>query len=236
MHVLLIGSAALGDYVPGVSDLDVAVVAPDAVADPEATAAPLRHAELPCPASKLELVVYRADQAAAPSRDLEFELDLNTGADDDRLLTELDGEPEHWYLIDLAIAREHGIALAAPPARELIGEPPRADVLDALLDGLRWSLEEERIDPNTTLNACRAWCFAEEGTWLSKGAAADWAERRGVHSQAVRRALETRLGTVTAGPDPEHPDRTVEVRVTLPVGLDARPVVEDALAAVEGAR
>ena len=178
MHVLLIGSAALGDYVPGVSDLDVAVVAPDAVADPEAAAAPLRHAELPCPARKLELVVYRAEQAATPLRDLEFELDLNTGPGGDRLLTELGGEPAHWYVIDLAIAREHGISLAGPPASELIGEPPRADVLGALLGGLRWAAAEEPDSPNTALNACRAARFAVEGDWLSKTDAAVWAAGR----------------------------------------------------------
>jgi hypothetical protein len=178
MHVLLIGSGALGDYVPGVSDLDVAVIAPEPVADPEELAAPLRHARLPCPARKLELVVYRADQAAAPTRDLEFELDLNTGPEGDRLLTELGGEPGHWYLIDLAIAREHGIALSGPPARELIGEPPREDVLEALRAGERWAAEHEPDSPDTLLNAARARRFAECGDWLGKSAAAVWAAGR----------------------------------------------------------
>jgi predicted nucleotidyltransferase len=176
--VVLIGSAALGDYVAGVSDLDVAVISPGGLEDPQAVAAPLRHAELPCPARRLELVVYRAEQAAAPTRDLEFELDLNTGADGDRLLTTLGDEPGHWYLIDLAIAHDHGVSLAGPPAREAIGEPPRADVLDALLDGLRWSLAVEPDSPNTVLNACRAWRFAERGDWVSKPAAAEWARGR----------------------------------------------------------
>jgi predicted nucleotidyltransferase len=80
--VVAIGSWALGDYVPGVSDLDVAVVTDGAAPDLD----PVRHAALPCPARKLELVVYSADQAAAPTRDLRFVLDLNTGPDGDRLL------------------------------------------------------------------------------------------------------------------------------------------------------
>jgi hypothetical protein len=178
MSVMLIGSAALGDFVDGVSDLDVAVVSPDPVEDPERLVAPIRHSELPCPARKLELVVYRADQAAAPTRHLKFELDLNTGPNDDRLLTELGGEPAHWYLIDLAIARRHGIPLSGPPPRELIGEPPRGDLLEALGAGTRWAEEHEPDAPNTILNAARAERFAECGDWLSKSDAAVWAASR----------------------------------------------------------
>jgi hypothetical protein len=178
MHVLLIGSAALGDYVLGVSDLDVAVIAPEPVADAAALAAPLRHSELPCPARKLELVVYRAEQAATPTRELEFELDLNTGPDGDRVLTELGDEPAHWYLIDLAIAREHAVSLSGPPARELIGEAPRADVLAALEAGVRWAEANEPDSPSTLLNAARAARFVECGDWLSKSDAGVWAASR----------------------------------------------------------
>jgi hypothetical protein len=186
---VLIGSGALGDYRPGASDLDVAVIWDGPVKDPEAVAAPLLHSVLPCPAKKLELVVYRADQAAAPTRDLKFEVDLNTGRGGDRVLTEVGEEPGHWYLIDLAIARDHGIALAGPPARELIGEPPRGDVLDALLAGLSWAVEAEPDSPDTVANAGRAWHFAEEGVWVSKSAAQAWLDERGVAgSDAVESA------------------------------------------------
>jgi hypothetical protein len=189
---VLIGSAALGDYVEGVSDLDVAVVAPAAVDDPEALAAPLRHSELPCPARRLELVVYREEQAAAPSAELQFELDLNTGAGGDRLITEPGDGGAHWYLIDVAIGREHGVPVAGPPARELIGEPPRADVIAALAAGLRWALAEEPESPNTVLNACRAARFALEGDWVSKSEAGRWALETGSDPELARLALDAR--------------------------------------------
>jgi hypothetical protein len=174
--------------VPGASDLDVAVIWDGPVDDPEAVVAPLLHSALPCPAKKLELVVYRAEQAAAPTRDLSFEVDLNTGSEGDRVLTELGDEPGHWYLIDLAIGHEHGVSLAGPPAREVIGEPPREDVLDALLRGLRWSIEAEPDSPDTVANAGRAWRFAEEGVWVGKPGARVWLDERGVaDSDAVER-------------------------------------------------
>ena len=191
--VVLVGSAALGDYAEGVSDLDVVAVAPGPVEDPEALGAGLRHDELPCPARKLELVVYRSGQAAAPGGELEFELDLNTGAGGDRLLTEPGGEPAHWYLIDLAIARERGVALAGPPPRELIGEPPREDVLDALAAGIRWSLDEEPDSPNTVLNACRAARFALHGDWTSKAEAGEWATQASSDPRLAQAALAARL-------------------------------------------
>jgi hypothetical protein len=217
--VVLIGSAALGDYAPGASDLDVVVVAPGPVEDPEAFAGPLRHSEVPCPARKLELVVYRAEQAAAPSSELEFELDLNTGPADDRLLTDLGGEPAHWYLIDLAIGREHGAALAGPPPRELIGEPPRADVLDALAAGIRWAVETEPDSPNTVLNASRAARFALTGEWSSKAEAGEWAAQTATDGRLAHDAAAARRG--------EARELRAD-RVEL--------FVQEALAAVEGAR
>jgi Domain of unknown function (DUF4111)/Nucleotidyltransferase domain len=221
--VVLIGSAALGDYVPGVSDLDVAVVSDGPLADPAAVAAPLRHSALPCPARGLELVVYGAEQAAAPTRELEFELDLNTGEHGDRLLTDLGGEPGHWYLIDLAIGRERGVALAGPPPRELIGEPPRADVLDALLAGLRWAIAEEPDSPNTVLNACRAARFALEGDWLSKGEAGAWATESSSDPRLVQAALAARERFATPWGSEPFPERV-------------RLFAEEAAAIVEASR
>jgi hypothetical protein len=215
--VLLIGSGALGDYAPDRSDLDVAVVAPQRMADgeKEAVAARVRHDALPCPARLLELVVYRADQARAPARGLEFELDLNTGPAADRLLTELGEEPAHWYLIDLAIGLEHGISLAGPPAREVLGEPPRADVLDALSESIRWHLDAEPGAPGAVLNACRAWRFAVEGDWVSKSAAAAWAATHVDDRELLRLALEAR--GVDGQPLPPDRVRAVATRAAAAV-------------------
>jgi predicted nucleotidyltransferase len=229
--VVLIGSGALGDYVPGVSDLDVAVIAPAAVEEPEALVAPLRHTELPCPARKLELVVYRTEQAALPTRELELELDLNTGADGERLLTEPGDAPAHWYLIDLAVARERGVAVAGPPPRELIGEPPRDDVLDALAAGIRWSIDEEPGSPNTVLNASRAAHFALTGEWSSKADAADWASQTSSDPRLPQTALAARLTRserIRAGLTYTEQSEVPTERVV--------QFAEEALAAVEGAR
>ncbi|HEX8745464.1 MAG TPA: aminoglycoside adenylyltransferase domain-containing protein [Thermoleophilaceae bacterium] len=228
MHAVLIGSAPLGDYVPGVSDLDVAAIAPEPVGDPEAVAAPLLHSALPCPARRLELVVYRVEQAAAPTATLEFELDLVTGADGDRLRTERGGEPAHRYLLDLAMARDRGCSLSGPPVRELIGPVPRGDLVDALVAGLRWAAAEGPESPDTVLNACRAARFALAGDWLSKAEAADWAMQSGSDPRLVALALEARRGgPLRTGSDPLEGELPGE-RVAL--------LVEEAVAELEAAR
>src|SRR5262245_66685819 len=62
------GSYALGAYAPGRSDLDVAVVVRDAAsrALQDELVDTLRHEALPCPARRLQLVVYR--EAVGPQQ------------------------------------------------------------------------------------------------------------------------------------------------------------------------
>ena len=77
--VYLFGSVALGDYRSPCSDLDVAVVAARRLAaqEKERLADLLDHRHLPCPARKLELVIY--ERGGLGRGDVSFELDLNTG-------------------------------------------------------------------------------------------------------------------------------------------------------------
>ena len=179
--VYLIGSAALGAYEPGRSDLDVLVVVDAPVGDEERgrIVSSCSHEALPCPARKLELVVYTADQAAAPARDQRWELNLNTGADEPlHAGTDPSKEPWFWFVLDLAQAREHAIALHGQPARDLVGPVPRALALEALADAVAWYAHNEPGEP-AFLAAARAWRYAEEGVWSSKRDAARWAAARG---------------------------------------------------------
>jgi len=135
--VWLIGSAAMGAYRPGESDLDVAVVVTGPPIDVDV-------GDLPVPATKLELVFYDEEMGVL--------LDPNPGSGD------------HWYVIDLAIAREHGRALFGPEPAELIAPIPRAAVLSALERSDRWHAEHE---PDSA-NLARARVFRETGRWVPK--------------------------------------------------------------------
>jgi hypothetical protein len=202
----LIGSASLGGYEPGLSDLDIIAVCASPLELPakQAMAAALDHRALPCPARGLEFVLYAKAAVATPSRPLRFELNFNTGAGMAwRLSVNPADDAAHWFLIDLDIARRHGVALAGPPASELLAPLPRAWVLEAVRDSLTWHSQAEPVSANNVLNACRAWRYAEEGVWSTKGASATWARGRLADASLIDAALAKRHGAPGPALDPE---------------------------------
>jgi hypothetical protein len=173
--VYLIGSLALGGYEPGRSDIDVAVVAraPLAVSSKEAVVAACRHEALPCPARKLELVVYALGRMPA------FELNLNTGAGEP-LHAGLDAstEPAFWFVLDIAIARASGVAVVGPPPAETLPEVPRDALEAAVRESSDWFSTHDAPADDLVLNAARTRRFLDEGVWSSKAEAGAWAIAR----------------------------------------------------------
>jgi hypothetical protein len=176
------GSWALGDYRPGHSDLDVAVVVRSRMRrrTKQLIAARLDHEALPCPARKLELVVYRLETARSPTPVRDFELNLNTGAGI-ALHTSYDGREigDHWFPIDRSLLAQAGRALRGPAAQEVFAPIPFAALAPALEESIRW--HRDNAEPrDAALNACRTILFAAEGRWASKSGAAAWAVERGL--------------------------------------------------------
>ena len=97
-------------------------------------------------------------------------------------------------MVDLAIVREHDVALAGPPADETVAPIPRAYLLDALLESLAWHAAPELQLHSTVLNAGRAWRYAEEGVWSSKDDAASWVLARAGDPSLVEGALAVQHG------------------------------------------
>lgn len=169
------GSYALGGYVPHRSDLDVAAV----VREPldhgavENVVAALRHEALASPARKLELVVYTEDAARSLSPEADFELNLNTGADEPfRLDTEPKPGESHWFAIDRSVLAAYGVALYGLPAGRVFATPRREDLIPLLTEVLRWYRDHEPGSEDAARNAGRALRFAREGVWVPKTAAA----------------------------------------------------------------
>lgn len=205
------GSVALDGYQPGHSDLDVAVVTPGPLAWPvkDAFVTRLRHEALDCPARGLELVVYSAEDAASTSVAPSFQLNLNTGAG---MRSRVDFEPQpaegHWFAIDRAILREHGVVLDGAPPRDVFGEIPRRLLLSVVADSLRWFGDNEASTTDTALNACRALRFASTGEWSSKPSAGWWA----LDQVRDRDVVQAALAAATDGrpPDEEEIRRLVD--------------------------
>jgi hypothetical protein len=215
----LIGSGALGGAVAESSDLDLVAVcahAPSVDVIQQLVAA-LTEEAMTWPVRGLEFVLYPRAAVASASRSPQFALNLNVGRRMPlHLSTDAAAEPAHWFVIDLAILREHGLALHGPPAHELVAPIPRRWLLDALEDGLAWHAANEPALHQSVLNAGRAWRFAAEGVWSSKDAAAGWVLARTEDPGLVQMALAIRHGDRSRTLDPARVDqfvRGVQARV-----------------------
>jgi hypothetical protein len=137
--VYLTGSAAVGAYVPGRSDIDV-LVAVDGADRPalERVVAMCGHEALPCPARKLELVVYELAVLRRPDGQPRWSLNFDTGESERHVGFNPDLEPAHWFVLDLAFARRHAQPLAGPPPDELIGDPGDETIATAFEDMVEW--------------------------------------------------------------------------------------------------
>ena len=171
------GSAALGDFDPSRSDLDVQAVTSEWLPRPEreAIVAALEHEALPVPARGLELVLYAQQDLGEAA----YQLNLNTGPRMDRHVSfDPDGDPRFWFVIDLAIGREHGQPLTGPPASNVFPALPRPLIAASLREALAFFAADDPSGVQVVLAACRAWAWAVEGAWYSKGEAARWAHAR----------------------------------------------------------
>ena len=191
--VYLIGSNAMGGYVPRSSDVDVLAVSDRSLTVAEKERLVGDVCAIPCPARGVELVVYPTDAVVTPDRSPRLELNCNVGPRmRTRISYESGADARHWFLLDLAMAREHAVPIVGPPPTELIGPIPRGWILEALSESLAWHRDAGPIeDDNAVLNACRTWRFVIEGVWSSKDAAAAWARDQG-DPALIDAALELR--------------------------------------------
>ncbi len=194
LGVWLMGSAALDDFDPARSDLDVQAVstAPLTLAERGRLAAALEHEALPCPARGLELVVYAREGLEDPDGPA-FALNLNTGPRMARHVTfDARDDPRFWFVIDLSIGRQHALTLAGPSAADAFPPLPDALVRSALRDAIEWFAREGGSVGQTVLSAARTWAWATDGSWRSKGDSARWARARLADPGPVDRAMALR--------------------------------------------
>jgi Domain of unknown function (DUF4111) len=174
--VWLFGSAALGDFDARRSDLDVQAVSASPLSTGERSelAQDLSHERLPCPVRGLEFVLY-AREGLEGEHGPAFSLNLNTGPRmTHRASLDPEDDPRFWFVLDVAIGREHAVALAGPAAREVFPPLPRALIVASLRQALAWQHANDPSGAQVVLAACRACAWARDGRWLSKGAAAQW--------------------------------------------------------------
>jgi hypothetical protein len=197
--VYFVGSVALGGYVPGESDIDVAAVSHAVLSDPQRqlVASAVVEASAACPARGLEFTLYRREVAGSPPAGADFEVNANGGP---RMPTavhlDASAEPGFWYVLDRAIAHRSGLAIAGPPARGVFADVPRGTLLNAMYESTAWHRAHEKATHYSVLNACRAWRFAAEDVLGSKLEGADWARAHWPDTGLIHTAVALRRGEV----------------------------------------
>lgn len=195
--VYFLGSVALGGYVPGESDIDMAAVSDSALTDPQrqSIASAVVGATAQCPARGLEFTLYRREIAGSPPTGADFEVNANGGP---RMpsAVHLDptAEPDFPYVLDRAIAHRSGVAITGTPARQVFADAPRSTLLEAMYESMVWHRAHEKASLYSVLNACRAWRFAEEDVLGSKLEGADWARARWSDPGMIDAAVALRRG------------------------------------------
>ncbi len=198
LAVYLHGSAVLGGWVPGRSDVDLLVVATDdtddATADTMAQAIAAAGAQ--CPAPGLEASIVARAAASHPAPPWPYLRHVVAGPESSpRVVVPNDAAPgDRDLLMHYVVCRAAGHPVLGPPPHELIGPIPRADVLAYLADELIWGLADapERY---AVLNACRALIYLADGAIISKLAGGEGALARSLGPPAViERALAQQRG------------------------------------------
>lgn len=177
LGVWLIGSAAQGAYDHGVSDVDVLAISrsswPESVrAD---LGARLSHPRLPCPAVGLEYVWYALPDLENLADPVQFQLNVNGGPEraSARQLAP-DGSANYWSVLDLAAARQVGVAiLGATSAADVVPPIPDDRLRRAVRESVAWHDGPDAGAPNRVLNLARLLVLADDGGWVSKRAGAE---------------------------------------------------------------
>lgn len=201
--VYLFGSAAYGDYQPGLSDLDVQAVIAEllSMAERQTVAELLLQTTLPCPARQLEFVCYHQRAINPASRHPQFELNLNTGAHIADYLTFDPAEASsHWFVLDIAIGYQLGHRLFGSELTATFVAIPRIWQLETILDSLAWHHIHETTSINSILNACRGWRYAVTKSWGSKRTGALWTREQPACPAIVTQTLAPQQGVPSFDP------------------------------------
>lgn len=190
MHIH--GSAVLGDFIPGFSDLDVLVVVQDDIEQPVvARIAETLAAHDPTPATSIEASVVTRSAALNPRAPWPFVVHVTNHPNDSKVVhgTDLDGDPD--LVLHYAVLRRHGWTVCGTPVAGSVGEIDRATITAHLVDELTWAADNAP-GSYAVLNACRALRFISEGVICSKSDGAVWALREEIEPDLVSAALAAR--------------------------------------------
>lgn len=187
----------LGGWQSARSDIDVLVLVDRPLTPTEKSllADAWSEESLPCPGVGLELSVVTREAISQPTSRPSFELHVTT-APQDRKVVDGHGHPgDPDLVLHFAVCRSLG--------HQVFAHVPRGLVMAQLADELTWAVDHA-APAYAVLNACRAWRYAVDGSFVSKLDGGRWAEERlpEPESTLVRRATALQSGESAAPVEP----------------------------------
>jgi len=198
------GSAALGGWVPGRSDVDMLFVVVDDISGAAATriGEVLGEGAGDCPGRELECSVVTVAQARRPAPPWPFVRHVTAGPGKPGRTVSPDARSpgDSDLLMHYAVCRAAGWPVCGPPPRDLIGAVPRRAILDYLAGELGWGIGHAP-EAYAVLNACRAQVYLTDHKIVSKIAGGEAVLSRGTGpAQVIERALAQQRGS-----EPDQP-------------------------------
>jgi hypothetical protein len=222
------GSAALGGWVAGRSDVDMMFVAADGIGGAAVTrmGAILCGGADGCPGRELECSVVTVAQARHPAPPWPFVLHVTAGPGQPGRTVRPDsrsrGDPD--LLMHYAVCRAAGWPVCGPPPQDLIGVVPRHVILDYLARELGWGIEHAP-EAYAVLNACRALIYLTDHKIVSKIAGGQAVLSRGTGpAEVIERALAQQRGS-----EPDQPPASDAVSFVLATAAALRSAAGEAV-------
>jgi Domain of unknown function (DUF4111) len=201
---ILHGSAALGGWMPGRSDVDLLFVVADSVTEMDLRRMAVSLATLAAdrPGYGIEVSIVSEAQIRDPAPPWPYLRHVVAGPGIEYRIHPQPGEDalDPDLLMHYAVCRAAGISVYGAPAASLIGQVPRRLILLYLVAELAWGLENAP-EAYAVLNACRAEVYRTTGQIVSKLAGGELALQDADPETAVlvTRALDQQRGLLPSG-------------------------------------
>jgi Asp/Glu/hydantoin racemase len=204
------GSLSMNAFQPDQSDIDIIAtvrrtLAPDVVEE-------LRHhlgmLSLPQSSAGLDLGVLSLESARHLTDRSLWETSMRVTRAGSGQTVHIGDRYDPMLFVDVELLRQSGVPLAGPSIEPSFSTVPTQLILQACAHNCSvWAKRDTFHDPvSGVLTACRAWCFLDRGTLVSKPEAGEWARTQLVDSKLIDAALARRHGESA----PPLPDANVK--------------------------
>ncbi|MGH8916556.1 MAG: aminoglycoside adenylyltransferase domain-containing protein [Acidimicrobiia bacterium] len=189
------GSAAVGDFHPQSSDLDILVVVSRSLSGPEKSGLirMLWDTAPAVPAKGMECYVVTEQMVASGGTVRDYELIVNTHPQEP---ITLDGAAHRGEapMVEVELARVTGATVFGTPANELIAPFPQSAVQASMVANLKKGMDDAAPEHYLVLNAARSLCYLSTGEHVSKLEGGRWLLAQGSATEVVGQALRAAMG------------------------------------------